>query len=306
MNIGIDAEQLLKIHRLVRDCGQQAKHMASQPFQVFEKGRHDYVTNVDRLLDQRLSAGFAQLFPQDGIITEENAHSRQVFQLDYARLWFIDPIDGTSDFIHGKSHYAVMAGLLEANQPAVGWIYAPVLDQMYWGGMDLGLFQIASYETQDESGRKQAAPITNQFLEPGMVQRPLILSEPTPPSQAFCPVLIGDTDRKRFGEAIARLIPEAQFTSIGSFGLKVMEVVCGRAGLYVYLNGKVKLWDTVGPIALAKAAGLVCCDLVGNPLRFTSDAIELETLTHRQSIVIGWPAYVKALRSRLQKAVLLS
>lgn len=295
MNKAIDAERLLKIHHLVRECGQQAKQMSTQPLQVFEKSRHDYVTNVDRLLDQQLSQGIASLFPQDGIITEENACSRQSFQSDYSRFWFIDPIDGTSDFIHGKSHYAVMVGLLEANQPAAGWIYAPDPGQMYWGGLDLGLFQ--------NTGRVLPDAVASEHE---IAYTPLILKEPTPPSQAFCPVLIGSADRRRYGEAIARLIPEAQFTSIGSFGLKVMEVVCGRAGLYVYLSGRVKLWDTVGPIALARAAGLVCCDLAGNPLRFTPDAIEPKTLTHHQSIIIGWASYVEALRSRLQKAVLLS
>ncbi|WP_347277243.1 inositol monophosphatase family protein [Leptolyngbya sp. FACHB-671] len=295
MTITMDAERLLKIHHLVQGCGQQAKQMATQPLQVFEKSRHDYVTNVDRLLDQQLSEGIANLFPQDGIITEENAHSRQSFRSEYSRFWFIDPIDGTSDFIHGKPHYAVMVGLLEANQPTAGWIYAPALDQMYWGGLGLGLFQ--------STGRTPTDAVTSIDQ---ITQNPLILKEPTPPSQTFCPVLIGSTDRRRYEEAMTHLIPEAQFTSIGSFGLKVMEVVCGRAGLYVYLSGRVKLWDTVGPIALARAAGLVCCDLAGNPLHFTPDAIEPETLTHCQSIVVGWASYVEALRSRLQKAVLLS
>jgi 3'(2'), 5'-bisphosphate nucleotidase len=295
VTIAMDAERLLKIHHLVRECGQQAKQMATQPLQVFEKSHHDYVTNVDRLLDQQLSQGIANLFPQDGIITEENAHSRQSFQSEYSRFWLIDPIDGTSDFIHGKSHYAVMIGLLEAHQPTAGWIYAPALDQLYWGGLDLGLFQ-STVRVSTDTGA----------LVHEITQNPLILKEPTPPSQAFCPVLIGSTDRRRYGEAIAHLIPEAQFTSIGSFGLKVMEVVCGRAGLYVYLGGRVKLWDTVGPIALARAAGLICCDLAGNPLHFTADAVEPETLAHRQSIVVGWSSYVEALRSRLQKAVLRS
>uniref|UniRef100_A0ACD5GPR5 Uncharacterized protein n=1 Tax=Desertifilum tharense IPPAS B-1220 TaxID=1781255 RepID=A0ACD5GPR5_9CYAN len=66
-----------------------------------------------------------------------------------------------------------------------------------------------------------------------------------------------------------------------------MEVVCGRAGLYVYLNGRVKLWDTVELVAIAKAAGLVCCDLEGNPLSFHPDAIHPDTLAHYQPIIIG-------------------
>jgi len=68
-------DQLQKIRSLIRDCGLQAKHMSTEQFQVFEKGKDDYVTPIDRALDQRLTAGFAELFPQDGVITEENAQS---------------------------------------------------------------------------------------------------------------------------------------------------------------------------------------------------------------------------------------
>jgi 3'(2'), 5'-bisphosphate nucleotidase len=83
----------------------------------------------------------------------------------------------------------------------------------------------------------------------------------------------------------------------------VIDVILGKAGLYLYLNGRVKLWDTVGPIALAQRAGLVCCDLDGQPLKFSTDALDLSTLAHQQAIVIGWPHYIEALLPRLQQAL---
>jgi 3'(2'), 5'-bisphosphate nucleotidase len=276
-------DQLQTIQQLIRDCGLLSQQLAADPFQVYEKGVDDYVTSVDRTLDQHLTAGFSDLFPADGIITEENAASWQMFNQDYRRLWLIDPLDGTEDFIQGKPHYSVMVGLLEAYQPVAGWIYAPTSDQLYFGGSDWGLFQ--------RTGDRLAVPLT-----------PV---EPPPPSADFCPLLIGYKDQRRYGQAIAQLIPEAQFDCIGSFGLKVMRVICGQAGLYLYLNGRVKLWDTTGPLALAQQAGLICCDLAGNPLRFTPDAIDSTTLVHQQPIVIGWASYVEALRSRLQQAVAL-
>jgi 3'(2'), 5'-bisphosphate nucleotidase len=289
--LNLSTAQLLKIQWLMRDCGDQIKQMVSEQVEVFEKGVNDYVTNVDRAIDQRLTAGFSALFPQDGVITEENARSRQAFHADYQRLWLIDPLDGTDDFIQGKSHYAIMAGLLEAYQPIAGWIYAPDLQQLYYGGSDWGLFQ--------------AIGTLHNVSPENLDSNPLIPTEPAPPSEQFCPILIGYKDRKRYGDSITQLIPGVQFDSIGSFGLKVMQVIMGRAGLYIYLNRRVKLWDTVGPLALAKAAGLVCCDLEGEPLRFTPDVIDPETLAHQQPIVIGWSSYVEMLRSRLQWAVLL-
>ena len=261
-------------------CGQQARQAASQPFEVFEKGHEDYVTTVDRSLDQYLSKVFTAQFPQDGIVTEENQASAAEFLAAHQRLWLIDPIDGTEDFIQRRPHYSIMIGLLADNRPQAGWVYAPALGQLYWGGPGWGLFQ---YNDTGES---------------------MPLHPCAPASGNTQIMLLGDRDQRRFGSAITQLLPDIVFNSIGSFGLKVLEVIKGQAGLYVYLNGRVKLWDTTGPLALAQAGGLVCCDLDGQPLQFNANSIYPYTLTHRQPIVIGWPTYVEALRPTVRQAVM--
>ena len=278
----LSPDQLQKIRFLIRDCGQQAQRMASEQFQVFEKGKDDYVTTIDRALDQQLTVGFSELFPTDGVVTEENAQSWQAVLKNFDRLWLIDPLDGTEDFIEGQPDYAVMAGLLQAYEPVMGWVYAPTYDRLYFGGADLGLWQTIG----------EADPM------------PLVPVPPAPATSEFCPMMIGHKDQRRFGQALKQQIPGVQFDCVGSFGLKVLHVVCGQAGLYVYLNGRVKLWDTTGPIALARTAGLICCDLNGDPLEFTPDALNINTLAHQQPILVGWPEYIEAFRSRIQEAVL--
>jgi 3'(2'), 5'-bisphosphate nucleotidase len=280
-------DQTDSINQLILSCGEKATQMAEQPFQIFEKGMKDYVTSVDRLLDERLTVKLSQLFPEDGIISEENVQSRQAFHSDYQRLWLIDPLDGTDDFIQRSPHYAVMVGLLQDSEPVAGWVHAPALGQLYYGGVGWGLFQLV-----DQSFEKRSPA-------------PLMPAEPPPLSDKFCPIIIGDKDRRVYGESITQFISGVQFSAIGSFGLKVMQIVLGKAGLYLYLNRKVKLWDTVGPIALAKAAGLVCCDLDGHPLKFAAHAIEPDTLAHQQPMIIGWPSYVEMLQPRLKRAIQL-
>ncbi len=280
----ITPELAHQIQQIVRQCGLQAEQMAAAPFEIVEKGPEDYVTNIDALLDRQLSLAFSGLFPGDGVITEEDSRSRQQFYEGYSRLWCIDPLDGTEDFIWGKRNYAVMVGLLEDYQPTAGWIYAPTQDRMYFGGMDWGVFESV--------GDRPPEAVS--------------IIQPDPPSQDFCPIVIGHRDQTRYGAAIAQQIPGVKFHSIGSFGLKVMEVVCGRAGLYLYFNGRVKLWDTTGPLALAKAAGLICCSLEGDPIRFSADAIDAETLAHTQSILVGWPDYIEQLRPKLEVAAKMS
>ena len=276
----LTADENAAILQTLLQSGQLALKAALETFEIFEKGCEDYVTTVDRELDHYLATAFAQQFPTDGIVTEENQTSAAEYLANYHRLWLIDPIDGTEDFINRGQHYSIMVGLLVDDSPQAGWVYAPAQGHLYWGGQGWGLF------------RQQGAS-KPRSLEPC----PQNLGENST-------LLLGDRDQRRFGAAISYYIPDFTFHSIGSFGLKVLEVVKGKAGLYVYLNGRVKLWDTTGPLALARAAGLVCCDLDGYPIRFDANSIYPNTLTHRQPIVIGWPTYVEKFRPLIRRAVL--
>ncbi len=272
---------LTAMQTALTEAGQWAKAMARQPFEVEEKGPEDFVTAIDRTLDQRLAQLFQDWFPADGIITEENAASTALIDQNFARLWLIDPLDGTEDFIHGRPDYAIMAGLLVDGQPIAGWVLRPESEQLYYGGRGWGLYQAQGLDAPTE----------------------LVPTLTLGPRRDYCPMLIGTRDQHRYGDAILAAVPEAQFYTLGSFGLKVMNVILGKAGIYLYFNGRVKLWDTVGPVALALSAGLTCCDLEGKPLKFTVDALDRVTLAHQQPIVIGWPCYVESLLPRLQHSL---
>ncbi|MGG6241844.1 3'(2'),5'-bisphosphate nucleotidase CysQ family protein [Nodosilinea sp. AN01ver1] len=283
----ISPSDLSALHKLLIACGDYASQQSQQSFQVFEKGVDDYVTTVDQLLDQKLLAGMQALFPADGIVTEENRATAEQFQQGDGQggregdrpLWFVDPIDGTDDFIQGGDHYAVMVGRVVAGLPQAGWVYAPVKQRLVWGGPGWGLFE------QTNGGHST----------------PLIPKQPPFDPERGWAMVIGDKDERRFGAAIAQRFPRVEFLSLGSFGLKVLAVITGQAGIYIYLNGRVKLWDTTGPLALAQAAGLVCCDLAGRPIRFTEPDVAPQTLIHQQPIVVGWPSYVEALLSPLSQ-----
>jgi 3'(2'), 5'-bisphosphate nucleotidase len=262
-------ETNLKICQFIRDLGQQAKQLRVKGLEVSSKGIDDYVTQVDRLLDRKFTAQFQQWFPDDAIITEENPDSIQLWQQNHARYWFIDPIDGTSDYIAGNDSYSVMVGLLEDGEPIMGWVYAPESDRLVFGGTLInGLFL-------SEAG-KEAERLS--FQSPELLSMRLILS---------------DKDETKYGNFVRTAIPEVTFYSIGSFGLKVIEVILGRADAYLYLNRRVKLWDTVAPLAFAKFAGLVYCDLQGSPLMFSARVIHPQTLAHLQDVLIGWSLFTQ-------------
>jgi 3'(2'), 5'-bisphosphate nucleotidase len=262
-------ETNLKICRFIRQLGQQAKQLRAEGLQVSEKGINDYVTDVDCLLDRLFTEQFREWFPKDAVITEENPDSLQLWQQNHRRYWFVDPIDGTSDYIAGNDSYSVMVGLLEDGEPIMGWVYAPESDRLVFGGTLMnGLFIIEG---------EQEAEILD-FHAPDSLSLQLILS---------------DKDEDKYGDLVRNAIPNVSFYSIGSFGLKVIEVILGRADAYLYLNRRVKLWDTVAPLAFAKFAGLVYADLDGTSLGFSPKFIHPKTLAHLQDVIIGWPLFTK-------------
>ncbi|MCY7332859.1 MAG: inositol monophosphatase family protein [Pseudanabaena sp. CAN_BIN31] len=270
-----------EICQFIREIGQKAIHLRELGFQVDEKGLDDYVTNVDRELDLLLSQKFQGWFPDDVVISEENTRSQKLWnqKLELTqKFWFIDPIDGTDDFIHGREFYSVMVGVLEAFQPVLGWVYAPTSDRLYFGGTAInGLFTITNGN------------------------EPEILYAHAPMGASSDRLIVSKKDALAYGDAIRAAVPHVEFYSIGSFGLKVMEVVQGRASAYIYLNRRVKLWDTVGPLAIAKAAGLICCDLEGREIGFGYDDINPDNLAHNQLIVVGWSKFIDQYREAIGK-----
>ena len=280
----MNPETLTQIYQCIREAGQKAITLRASGFQVDEKGFDDYVTDVDRALDRLLSDQFQAWFPDDIVISEENSRSQEIWREqdqsnkhNNKKFWFIDPIDGTDDFIHDREFYSVMVGILESFQPVLGWVYAPKSDRLYFGGSSInGLYTVTN----------------------GNV--PEVLYPHQPLGRNCDRIIVSKKDDLAYGNAIRAAVPNVEFYSLGSFGLKVMEVVEGRASAYIYLNRRVKLWDTVGPLAIARAAGLVCCDLQGREIGFGYDDINPENLTHNQLIVIGWQNFIDEYREAIR------
>jgi 3'(2'), 5'-bisphosphate nucleotidase len=279
-DMGRQFERELAIRQVVQACGLQAKQMATiGPLEVSQKGPGDFVTNVDRVLDVKLAGALAALFPADGVITEENPDSCAMYRDNpRGRLWCIDPIDGTRDFIETQQNYAVMVGLLADGKPLAGWVYDPAAEVMFFGGPGWGLFR----QNDDD-------PVQDCF--------------PQPPVRSDR-VCIGVQDRLNYGAKLAQAIPEIDlWERPGSFGLKILDVILGKAGMLVYFNQRVKVWDTVAPMAMADHAGLICCDLTGRPVEFSPAQIDPNSLAHRQPIVIGWPHCIDAMLPRIAKTI---
>ncbi|MDI3521088.1 MAG: monophosphatase [Anaerophaga sp.] len=99
---------------------------------VESKGRNDFVTQIDKASEKKLVEALGRLLPEAGFIAEENTSDKQGSIYN----WIIDPIDGTTNFIHGLFPYAISIALQENNKIVAGVIYEAGMDECFysWAG----------------------------------------------------------------------------------------------------------------------------------------------------------------------------
>ena len=128
----MDHNQLcLEVANIARQAGhfirQEALHFDRN--QVRSKGAHDFVSYVDQESEKLIVTGLRELLPNAGFITEEGT----VEVADYSKtfMWIIDPLDGTTNFIHGLPCYSVSIALMQNSELVIGVIYEVNLDECF-------------------------------------------------------------------------------------------------------------------------------------------------------------------------------
>jgi myo-inositol-1(or 4)-monophosphatase len=96
------------------------------------KGKHDFVSYVDKGAERLIVDGLRRLLPEAGFIAEEGTDNTKGDRFN----WVIDPLDGTTNFIHGLPPYAVSIGLLENGVPVAGVVYEVSLDERFYAWKD--------------------------------------------------------------------------------------------------------------------------------------------------------------------------
>lgn len=92
------------------------------------KGNHDFVSYVDKTSEQKLVNGLSKILPPAGFIAEEGTGKPSEDGLN----WVIDPLDGTTNFIHGLSPYAISIALMDRDTVILGVVYEVSLDECFW------------------------------------------------------------------------------------------------------------------------------------------------------------------------------
>jgi myo-inositol-1(or 4)-monophosphatase len=200
-------------------------------------GEENPVTSADLAANQLLKERLGAAFPEDGWLSEETADSTQ--RLERRRVWVVDPIDGTKEFILGIPQFCVSVGLAVDGHAALGVIRNPARDETFSGAAG---------------------------IPPTLNGRPMKATDVSALSQAVC--LASRTEcEKGWFDRFMRDGLFAKVEPVGSVAYKLALIAAGRGDVSFSLTQKNE-WDLAGGAGILAAAGLPFTDRAGDPIRF--------------------------------------
>ncbi len=120
-----------------KEAGEIILNFYQSEFEIKHKGFGNPVTEADLAADTFLKNNLTEKFPEYGWLSEETKDSPARF--DKMRVWVVDPLDGTKEFVEGVPNFAVSIGLVEKGIPILGVIYNPVTKDTYSAAKGMGM-----------------------------------------------------------------------------------------------------------------------------------------------------------------------
>jgi myo-inositol-1(or 4)-monophosphatase len=226
----------------------------------WDKAEDSPVTQADLAAHGAIMRELAASFPDDFVLSEESAE--QAKRAGRERLWIVDPLDGTKEFIAGIPEYAVSIALVIGEEPVVGVVHVPMTGECFWGARGHGAF----------AG-----------------DRPLRLSRQ---SKLEDSVLLSSRTEQSRGQVDAWKDVVREVRPVGSVALKLALVAAGRGDVWLSMAPKNE-WDVcAGHLLVREAGGTFQTRALGEP-RYNQAELLLQP-----PMAAGPPALVEALHIR--------
>jgi 3'(2'), 5'-bisphosphate nucleotidase len=209
--------------------------------EVRYKSENEPVTEADRSANQHIVARIQMAFPDDGILSEESKDD--LARLHKERVWIVDPLDGTKEFIARNGEFSIMIGLAIHGQAMLGVVMQPDPGLLYAGAVNGGAYLY-------EAGERIALQVSDV------------------PETSKMILVTSRSHRPQIVDKMSKTLHINRERISGSVGLKVGLIARNLADLYVHPSPGCKEWDLCAPCALLEAAGGVMTDCWGNPLHF--------------------------------------
>lgn len=229
------------------EAGEAALEIYNQDFGSTFKEDKEPLTEADLKSDEIIQKKLVKTgYP---ILSEENSDDKS--RLDYSKIWIIDPVDGTSDFVSKTGQFSIMIGLVEDNEAIGGVIFQPSENALCVAQKGKGCF----LKTWKEWTKLKVTK-NSQLNRSRVIGSKHHLSE----------------SEKRFLDQLNI----ADFRQHGSAGLKVVEICKGTAEFYFTTTNKIKHWDSCAAHCLIAEAGGKVTDMNGYPIKYNTDLVNHE------------------------------
>ncbi len=225
-------------------AGEVLKHYYRGKYQVGSKGHDNPVTAADLEADRTIREMLTAAFPDYGWLSEETVDNPE--RLSRRRVWIVDPLDGTKEFISGIPEFCVAIGLAERGQPILGVTFNPVTGEMFWAARGMG-------------GHLNGAGV--RVTRTRALSRANVLASRSETSRGEWEVFHG----------VLKFVPT------GSVAYKLAMVAGGKADATFTRKPKNE-WDIASGAALVLEAGGSITDIEGKPLVFNKPRTKLEGL----------------------------
>lgn len=223
----------------IRTAGEALRRCHLEAEEIRQKADHqDLVTYWDRRTERLLRREILAAFPQDSIVGEEyppEEHGAEEV------TWYLDPIDGTTNFINQHRNYAISVGCWSGTAPLFGMVLDVKRQELYWAKAGGGAWRDQRpIHVSDRTRVPELLMTTPEVLHAFLKQHPQ-------------------------REALIRLAREVRgVRSLGSVALELCQVAAGEADLFVALRSSP--WDHNAARFILEEAGGVCCALSGRSL----------------------------------------
>jgi len=245
-----DERTLDELLRIADRAAAAIARVYTTDFAVEYKAAHDPVTIADREANGIIVEELTKVFPGVPVVAEESDPSTYAQWRDSDAVFFVDPLDGTRDFVKKNGEFAVMIGLAENGRAKLGAIHAPATGRRFGGGVNVPTFEL------DAAGAK--TPVRVSSVKE-LREASLVLS------------------RSRPSEDLVRIAGELGVKSVaplGSAGIKALAVATAAAEIYSHLGQAGWRWDACAPEAIVLGAGGRTSDARGDAIDYRAESLE--------------------------------
>lgn len=251
-----------QIRSIVIEAGEiLLKHFKKEGPVSTKQDEFDFLTAADIEASEFIVKKIATEFPHDQIISEES-----IADVDYSKkVWLVDPLDGTKNFIRKEDGFCIEIGLCTNGQPVFGLVYSPVRKQFFYATKGEGAFL-------ESCGKKRQITVSNTKT---VQESHLTASDPA--------------GEKRPLQNLEDSFRVKQRSTEGSTGLKLTKIAQGNADFFMVTHYKMGKWDTCGGQVILEEAGGTITKLDGDRLDYTkrgpmwnSAIVASNTILHKE------------------------